>query len=174
VSGGLYNLVMGDGDEGRRGILCAAMLKLDSLGEFGRFRDAWVERDGEDLRYAIYTRNGGGNRPDYQEVTDRLRAHELYLADFDDEFDSTYATYYFRIPDAPPAHMVEANGEWIAEWPRVLEAFARGAVDPVDMSEKWQEALDKMNTEGPTPEQAAAFAPIGEALKAALIPKEEQ
>jgi len=62
--------------------------------DVGRFRDCFVA-NGE---IAIYTRNGGGNRPDYWEVFEKLSRHPSYLRDEDDEFDSTYATIYFSFP----------------------------------------------------------------------------
>ena len=52
--------------------------------------------------------------------------HPLYLRDVDDDFDSTYATIYFRIPE-----------EWRAE----LEALDIGEWQP---SERWQAAIDAL------------------------------
>lgn len=63
----------------------------------GRFRDAWLNSDGMEIH--IYTRNGGGNREEYWYVFKILRSHPQYLRDIDDEFDSTYATIVFRVPD---------------------------------------------------------------------------
>lgn len=60
-----------------------------------RFRDAHAEDGGKTI--SVYTRTGGGNRPDYPQVA--LKASPLYVRDEDDDFDSTYATFYFRVPD---------------------------------------------------------------------------
>lgn len=73
-------------------------LKPDDVG---RFRDCYLARDDEtkELQIHIYTRNGGGNREDHWGVFDRLSNHPMYLRDWDDDFDSTYATIAFKIPD---------------------------------------------------------------------------
>lgn len=88
---GMYNLIFGQNK--------AAHVILATLGlteaDVGRFRDCFVA-NGE---IAVYTRNGGGNREDYQEVFDKLAQHPCYLRDVDDEFDCTYATIYFRFPE---------------------------------------------------------------------------
>ena len=46
----------------------------------------------------VYTRVGGGNR-NCEFGEEELQQHPNYLRDFDDEYDSTYATYVFSIPD---------------------------------------------------------------------------
>lgn len=72
-------------------------LALGLLGlterDVGRFRDCYVD---ENLNVVIFTRNGGGNRPDYEDVTNRLRAHPGFIRDYDDEFDCTFAYYVFK------------------------------------------------------------------------------
>lgn len=91
-------------------------------GEYapGRFRDIFLTRnnEGEDI-VILYTRNGAGNRecwdlegcPDYGEgdpsihserclvfINWKLTQHPLYIRDYDDDFDGTYAYFEFRIP----------------------------------------------------------------------------
>lgn len=83
-----------------------------------RFRDCFITEDGN---VAIHTRTGGGNRafydseescrknyPEYFEVGDDqpdgpwnedLREVEGFIRDEDDDFDSTYATFYFKPND---------------------------------------------------------------------------
>lgn len=166
----MYNMILGDGMEERRGqIYGLTMLNIPRYGS-GRFRDAWVEvgEDG-DLRIAIYTRNGGGNRPDYEAVTEALRRHPEYISDKDDAFDSTYATYYFRFPTSRPPHL-DGREDWAqVDWNDLLaEVMETAHPEPVDMSAMWKEALDKMQNEGPTDEQMAAFGPIAEQIKNAL------
>jgi len=68
------------------------------LDDVGRFRDAYLWKDTDGLRIHVYTRNGGGNRNEYQHVFDKLSLNEYYERDYDDEFDCTYATIVFRIP----------------------------------------------------------------------------
>lgn len=117
----MYNLVAADGHQYDRGAILLAALGNPDVG---RFRDAWVEKgdDGEPV-IAIYTRNGGGNREDYEGVIADLQDHSLYLRDADDDFDRTYATFYFRTPD------------------ELREEFRAIASEPVDMSERWQATI---------------------------------
>lgn len=78
-----------------------------------RFRDCFW--DGE--RIVIHTRTGGGNREAYENLAtyqanfpgddntagpwnDDLRAVPGFLYDEDDEFDSTYANFYYTPPEA--------------------------------------------------------------------------
>lgn len=130
---GMYNVVMGDGNEVTRGNILLAVLGNPSIG---RFRDAWIERDGETPIIAIYTRNGGGNRQHYDDscdasctgcVMEKIVEHQYYLRDADDEFDRTYATIYFSTP------------------PEFVDEFAQLAIEPVNMSERWKKLIDSMN-----------------------------
>lgn len=127
--GGLYNVVASDGHEFERGSVLLAVLGNPDVG---RFRDAWVEKSDDGPVVAIYTRNGGGNRECWCDKGDHatygactaikgeaLTHHPLYLRDADDEFDRTYATYYFRVPE------------------QYREALAAVASEPINMSEHW-------------------------------------
>lgn len=118
--GGMYNLVMGDGHEGERGVMVMRILGIEYSG---RFRDAWIEKGDDGPVIAIYTRNGGGNREDYEDVITAMQSNPHYLRDADDEFDPTYATFYFRVPD---------------EWRDALEPMA---TEPIDMSARWKAAI---------------------------------
>lgn len=62
-----------------------------------RFRDASFAKDGERHVLRIMCRTGGGNRADFPNAV--LTQHPRYLRDCDDDFDSTFAYYYFSIPD---------------------------------------------------------------------------
>lgn len=62
----------------------------------GRFRDCYPNEACDKI--VVLTRNGGGNRAEYQEVFDNLRKHPNYLSDHDDPFDSTYAEIEFSVP----------------------------------------------------------------------------
>lgn len=92
-----------------------AMLNLQR-GDVGRFRDCYLRRgpreaetviETEPLYIVVYTRNGGGNREDYEAVTETLQAHPNYVTDYDDDFDCTYASYEFLVPEAFKAPMEE-------------------------------------------------------------------
>ena len=72
---------------------------LEFLGksreDFGRFRNVYLE----DGYIVVHTRNGGGNREDYEYVFDEMSEHSWYSHDADDDFDCTYANIYFKVPD---------------------------------------------------------------------------
>ena len=87
----LYNMI--------NGVNPATFFILPMLGEkhpdnYPRFRDCFVDNN----EIHVYTRVGGGNR-DCEFGEEELQQHPNYLRDFDDEYDSTYATYVFSIPD---------------------------------------------------------------------------
>lgn len=90
------------------GVNPATFFILPMLGkkhpdQYPRFRDCFVEGD----EIHVYTRVGGGNR-DCGFGEEELQAHPNYLRDEDDDFDSTYATYCFSVPD-----------EWKADFDRI-------------------------------------------------------
>lgn len=107
----LYNTFNGINKEA---VLIAPMLGGHPNEIFPRFRDCYLEEreftldDGipfnepknnalEEGIY-IFTRVGGGNREDYDAEIEKLQAHTDYVRDFDDNFDCTYATFVFRVP----------------------------------------------------------------------------
>lgn len=93
-----YNMV--------NGVNQAVFYVLPMLGkhpdEYPRFRDCFV-RDEEHPEYDnhihIYTRVGGNNRDDYEAEIEEMREHPDFVADFDDSYDCTYASYVFRVPE---------------------------------------------------------------------------
>lgn len=89
----LYNTLFGTNEE--------APVLLGMLGVnkeyFSRFRDVELINKGTNIR--VFTRLGGGNRKEYQDNWEKIRKHELYIKDYDDEFDKTYAYIEFTIPE---------------------------------------------------------------------------
>jgi len=93
----LYNMM--------NGVSQATFFILPMLGkhpdEYPRFRDCFTN-DEEHPEYKdhihIYTRVGGGNRG-YGYGEDKLMKEEGFVTTFDDSFDSTYATYVFKVPE---------------------------------------------------------------------------
>lgn len=88
----LYNLV--------NGFNLACVIFLPMLGrketEYPRFRDCFLSDDNKYID--IYTRVGGNNRNcGYGE--EELYKDPNFVSTFDDEFDSTYATYRFSPPE---------------------------------------------------------------------------
>ncbi len=96
----LYNMVSG--------VHPTAGHVLEFLGidvdDCGRFRDAYITKEGE---LAIYTRCGGGNHHDYQDVYDKFATHPQYLRYEYDDFDSTFSTFYFDVPAKYTGKVVE-------------------------------------------------------------------
>lgn len=88
----LYNMLFGQNPAAD---LLLAMLNLNQ-GDVGRYRDCYPSEDG--TKILVYTRNGGGNREQYQGVLDALKDHPNWLNDQDDDFDCTYATIEFSVP----------------------------------------------------------------------------
>lgn len=123
-----------------------ALLKILDLepASVPRYRDAYLSEDKQ--RIIIYTRTGGGNRdyydseqscrdsyPEYFTNPDEaptgpwnsdLRGHPLFVSDYDDDFDSTYAYFEFNIPE-----------EWKAELQALAQREPGSTAQP---SEKWQ------------------------------------
>ena len=81
---------------GRNPLSSIILATLDLKEEdFSRFRDVFISEG----KIAVYTRIGGGNRQEYQDTIDKIREHPNYVSDMDDDFDSTYATFYFSFPE---------------------------------------------------------------------------
>lgn len=96
----LYNMLFGANPAG--GVLLQ-ILGL-SAADIPRIRDVFI--DGDNI--VIYTRTGGGNREFYDEKNDEnpdgpwnsnMVENPHYLRDEDDDFDCTYASFYFKFPD---------------------------------------------------------------------------
>lgn len=114
----LYNMVLGE-----TSVSSVALAMLDiTRNEVPRYRDAGFTLQDETPVIYIHTRTGGGNRdfyesedtcrenyPDYfrgdSEDPDGpwnedLRSIAGYISDSDDDYDSTYANFYFGVPEA--------------------------------------------------------------------------
>lgn len=88
----LYNMVYGFNP--------ACLLFMPMLGrkqdEYPRFRDCFLSEDTKHID--IYTRVGGGNRGcGYGE--EELYKDENFVETFDDDYDNTFATYRFKVPE---------------------------------------------------------------------------
>jgi hypothetical protein len=102
------------------------ILKIE-LESVPRFRDCFY--DTERGLIVIHTRTGGGNREDYIEENNKLTLHDCYNYDEDDDFDSTYANFYFSIP---------------AGFERLKEVYDGYAT--VTPAEKWQSFLLELDS----------------------------
>lgn len=102
----LYNIM--------NGVNQATFFILPMLGEkhpdsYPRFRDCFVNIENGEPEIHVYTRVGGENR-DEGFGEEELYKHPNYIATWDDDFDSTYATYSFSVP-----------AEWRKDFDLILE-----------------------------------------------------
>lgn len=137
---GMYNVMFGVNPLGP---LILATLGLEPT-QVGRYRDAFVSNG----RIAVLTRNGGGNRDDHHEVFEFLRAHPLYITDEDEEYDTTYATVWFAIPE------------------QYAEDLKKVDIGELNMRKRWEDALAKLKSGDP--EMLARSAPMMEQFKKAF------
>lgn len=89
----LYNFLFGVNNETP---ILLGMLSLN-MEYFSRFRDVELIANGTKIQ--VLTRTGGGNREDYKENWEKIRANQFYITDYDDDFDSTYAYIEFKVPE---------------------------------------------------------------------------
>jgi hypothetical protein len=147
----MYNLMFG---ENAASDFLLALLDL-TRADVGRFRDAYVTDDGKEI--AVYTRNGGGNREHWGDeeaepdcscagciIEVRLPKHPLYLRDEDDDFDSTYATVFFRVPEAalPLVKDLAERRDPNVLWLSTLEELKQGKRP--DVIEKLRPLMDSI------------------------------
>lgn len=113
----LYNMLFGQNANAE------VLLKILNLSpsQIPRFRDVYWS--GEFI--VVHTRTGGGNREEYALENEALTLVPGYVRNEDEEFDCTYANFYFK----PPAELEEifklmpadmAPGE---KWDAVMKAL---------------------------------------------------
>ena len=108
----LYNIM--------NGINQATLYVLPMLNKhpdaYPRFRDCFIGTTKENFKkldqfdipikeqdtskdvISVYTRIGGNNREHYKKEIDTLQKIKEYIKDFDDTFDTTFATFEFNVP----------------------------------------------------------------------------
>jgi hypothetical protein len=103
----MYNLLFGENN------YSDALLKTLNLerDDFCRFRDVYLTEE----FVIVYTRCGGGNREYYQDVFNDMKEHPLFDHDEDDDFDSTYCSFYFKIPEVLKAAIDKHRQEHASE-----------------------------------------------------------
>lgn len=91
----LYNMLMGVNPFTPilKGILGFTRLEDDLY----RFRDIYPNEDGDQV--TVFTRIGGPNRKTHKEIIAYLRSHPWYEQDYDDEYDDTFASFVFVVPE---------------------------------------------------------------------------
>ena len=121
----LYNNLFGENSES------SVLLGMIGVNKeyFDRYRDVDLIENGTKIR--VFTRLGGGNREGYVETWDKIQNHELYIRDYDDDFDCTYAYIEFKIPE---------------KFKDTAKKMFKG--EPVSFSDKFNEHLEKMDKPG--------------------------
>lgn len=69
--------------------------------EYPRFRDCFIgdeEHPGYEDCIHIYTRTGGGNREVYSDENEVMMKMPGYVTNWDDSYDSTFASWVFNVP----------------------------------------------------------------------------
>lgn len=89
----LYNMLFGVNENTP---VLLGMLGLN-MEYFDRFRDVDLIKNGTVIR--VFVRLGGGNRKSYKETWKKIKSNPLYIKDYDDKFDKTYAYIEFDIPE---------------------------------------------------------------------------
>lgn len=122
----LYNMI--------NGVNPITFLILPMLGhhpdKYPRFRDCFIG-DEDHPEYNdhihIYTRTGGGNREAFEEENEWMTSLENYVTDFDDSFDSTYASWVFSVPE---------------KWEEDFQKFKDGKIK--DFSVEYRKEMDRV------------------------------
>lgn len=127
------------------------LLKLLSLEQVARFRDAYINKAGDII--TVLTRCGGGNRKEYQHFFDEIHKHPQYIRDYDDDFDSTYAYIEFSVPEQwinntrIISQIIGTDEKAMDKFKRLLEDLEAGNIttDTERAKEAGQQILDKIN-----------------------------
>ena len=123
----LYNMI--------NGFDPAVVFILPLLGrrvsEYPRFRDCFVDDD----KIAIYTRVGGNNR-NCGFGEEALYEDPDFVRTYDDDFDNTYGTYLFNVPE-----------KWKSDFDKILEGGLKGTSDEYKqyIKEFWPTLTDKID-----------------------------
>ena len=125
----MYNTLFGTNN---LATLCVNMLGMN-IFDIPRFRDAIFTLYKGKCAVEILTRTGGNNRKDYND--EMLLKHPWFLADFDDNYDSTYRHLVFRIE----SDFTED------EWNDFIKIQSRTSLNLKEMFEK---EINEMSIEG--------------------------
>lgn len=120
-----YNTLLGMNEETP---VLLGMIGVDKE-YFDRFRDVEIIKNGTVIR--VFTRLGGGNREEYTKTWKKIKTHNLYIKDYDDDFDETYAYIEFNIPN---------------EYKETAKKMFKG--EPLKFEEKFKKQLDEMQKPG--------------------------
>jgi len=128
----MYNMIFGM-NPAAGPLLKILGFSKETFSTIPRFRDCYINLD--KTRIVIYTRTGGGNRAEYAEQNSALTKLPGYTGDEDDSFDSTYAKFYFKVPDE--------HKDFISELAALGASF-----DPTERMKNFLEELKKRPLKG--------------------------
>ena len=121
----LYNALFGENPTSN---ILLGMLGLNKE-YFDRYRDIELIEGGTKIR--VFTRLGGGNREYYTGTWEKIQSHELYIEDYDDDFDCTYAYIEYKIPK---------------KYKETAKKMFNG--EPISLFAKFNKELEDMDKEG--------------------------
>jgi len=119
------------------------------VGQIPRYRDAYWK----DNEIVILTRTGGGNRDEYDIENHWLTLHPNYIRDQDDDFDCTYAEFFFSLPE---------KFSHLREW---LDQFSAGTLTP---GEKWTRVFEALDKDDPNDPIVKKMNEVGKQLSAQI------
>ena len=92
---GLYNMLMGRNPAAPYLLACIGITEETQQNyPLGRYRDTYTNENGD--RVFIFTRNYG---TEWENVDQALGSHPNFVQKFADDFDHTYTTYEFTVPE---------------------------------------------------------------------------
>lgn len=146
----LYNALFGVNP------LAGMFLALIKKGakDFERPRDMHVAKIDGQIVVGVLTRTGGPNRESYKTFIDKMKADPLYVADEDDSLDSTYMTFFFKIPPG--------------RYP-VLTEFRDGIGEPIDLEEFRSRVNEMLEEESNKPAPMERFRKLLEDMKSGIV-----
>lgn len=121
----LYNTLFGENKDSE---ILLGMIGLNKE-YFDRYRDVELIEGGTKIR--VFTRLGGGNREGYAKTWEKIQSHKLYIRDYDDDFDCTYAYIEYNI---------------LEKFKETAKKMFKG--EPVSFFDKFNKELQEMNIEG--------------------------
>ena len=121
----LYNQLFGTNEDAP---ILLGMINVNKE-YFDRFRDVELIKNGTIIR--VFTRLGGENREVYVETWNKILQHKMYLIDYDDDFDETYAYIEFKVPE-----------KYIETTKKMFK------VEPISFKEKFSKELEKAQIPG--------------------------
>lgn len=129
----LYNALFGQNADAPKFL---AILNHVAPFDPPRFRDCYF--DGEFI--VVHTRTGGGNRECWCDegsehacfgaANDAMTTHPWYVRDVDDDFDSTYADWFFRPTPEIAATLTKTDGTPAERWQELFAKMQAGEMPP--------------------------------------------